>query len=150
MAAPIPVKSQCLLLLAKKFSQLYEMQQLILGISYAIQWMMKPYCINSKSRCKNLTCNIKLRFSVATIMKSRKKQFFQHNSPMIIFNFLARQIVRVKEPQSSQLRSVFGQKLQCNAMRNPSMSTHTCNRKRAPVSFVRPARQCCHCCSPCS
>ncbi len=43
MAAPIPVKSQCLLLFAKKISQLYEMQQFIHGISYAIQWMMEPY-----------------------------------------------------------------------------------------------------------
>ncbi len=45
MAAPIPVKIQCLLLFAKKFSQFYEIQQLILGISYAIQWMMEPYLL---------------------------------------------------------------------------------------------------------
>jgi len=43
MAAPIQVKSVCLLLFAKKFSLLYEMQQLILGISYAIKCMMEPY-----------------------------------------------------------------------------------------------------------
>ena len=46
MAAPIPVKSQCLLLFAKTFSQLYEKQQLILGIIYATQWMMEPYWID--------------------------------------------------------------------------------------------------------
>jgi hypothetical protein len=36
MAAPIPVKSKCLLLFAKAFSYL-EMQQLILGIGNAIK-----------------------------------------------------------------------------------------------------------------
>ncbi len=43
MAAPIPVKSECLLLFAKTFS-CYEMQQLILEIGNAIQWVIEPYC----------------------------------------------------------------------------------------------------------
>jgi hypothetical protein len=43
VAAPIPVKSLCLLLFAKFFS-CYETQQLILGTGTAIWWVIEPHC----------------------------------------------------------------------------------------------------------
>jgi hypothetical protein len=46
MAAPIAVKSQCVLLFATFFSY-YETQQLILGTGTAIWWVTKPHCLNS-------------------------------------------------------------------------------------------------------
>ncbi len=43
MAAPIPVKSWCILLFANFFS-CYETQQLILGTGAATWWVTEPHC----------------------------------------------------------------------------------------------------------
>ncbi len=73
MAAPIPVKSQCLLLFTKKFSQLYEMQQLILGISYAIQWMLEPYYMYNALRVNTLMqcCNATIKRSLQVVCEQQ-------------------------------------------------------------------------------
>jgi hypothetical protein len=48
VAAPIPVKSQCILLFAKKFSS-YKTQQLILGTGIAIWWLTEPHFVQTCS-----------------------------------------------------------------------------------------------------
>jgi hypothetical protein len=43
VAAPVPVKSKCVLLFAKIILSCYETQQLILGTSAAIWWVTEPH-----------------------------------------------------------------------------------------------------------
>jgi hypothetical protein len=66
VAAPIPVKSYCILLIAKKFS-CYETQQLILGTGTAIWWVTEPHLDKKKRNqlllyhkwcCKNAKSDI--------------------------------------------------------------------------------------------
>ncbi len=116
MAAPIPVKSYCLLLFEKKIS-CYKTLQLILGVGNTIYWLMEPYQetrqlmtlqpteeVKKDSSLTLCPCSVndeigKCQFQGFSPITRRKKSFMKLTLDVIKKRFVSQSIVEASFAQ---------------------------------------------------